>query len=158
MQTITEQNEYITDWLHDRLGYEISECVTIAQTRNGHIEAVAAFHQYRPEDGTIELSFASNTPKWQSRRYLRDLFRYPFEQLGCIRVTTYAPAANSKAVSLNERIGFVREGVLRRAHQGGDLVVFGMLRDECRWINGQKQTQSAPGSRSSSDRASTGGS
>jgi len=142
MQTIVEQNEYIVDWIQDKLGYEITDCTTIAQARHGHIEAVAAFHNYRPESGTVELSFASASPHWQSRRYLRDLFDYPFMQLGCIRITTFAPKANSRAVSLNRRIGFKPEGIMRLAHFGDDLVVFGMLRDECRWLrHGQKQTQ-----------------
>jgi len=140
MQVVHDQTEFTTDWLHDRLGYEITGGVTIAMAKDGHLEAVACFHEYRQEHGSIELTFATKSPKWQSRRYIRALFSYAFEQLGCLRVTTFAPVANSKATSLNERIGFVREGIMRKAHLGGDLVIFGMLRDECKWLNyGKKQ-------------------
>lgn len=147
MQIIYEQDEFIRDWLHDRLGYEISEGVTIALAREGHLEAVACFHEYRQEHGSIELTFATKSPKWQSRRYIRAIFGYAFGQLGCGRITTFAPAVNSMATRLNDRIGFVREGIMRKAFYGGDLVMFGMLRDECKWLrHGKKQAESTTAS------------
>ena len=57
-------------------------------------------------------------------------------QLGCRRVTGYVPAANARARRLDEHLGFVYEGRLREAlPDGQDVLVLGMLRRECRWLD-----------------------
>lgn len=37
---------------------------------------------------------------------------------------------------MDKRLGFVQEGVCRKALDGKDVIIFGMLRDECRFLNG----------------------
>lgn len=72
---------------------------------------------------------------WATRRFFRACFKYLFKQLGLRRVTGLVDASNLAARALNERLGFKQEGVLRkRAPGGGDMIVYGMLREECRWL------------------------
>jgi ribosomal-protein-alanine N-acetyltransferase len=58
-----------------------------------------------------------------------------FRQLGLDRVTAWANTRNGRSQVALERVGFLREGVLRGWHRHGDerhdVVVFGMLRE--RW-------------------------
>lgn len=68
------------------------------------------------------------------RRILRVVFGYPFEDAKCLRVGTLAPAWRADIVEFNERLGYVREGLMREATPQGDYVIFGMLRRECRWL------------------------
>lgn len=62
------------------------------------------------------------------------LLRHAFSDLNLERVYLHVFATNQRAVKLYEHVGFVREGVLRRAAHidGGyvDVVVMGILREE----------------------------
>jgi L-amino acid N-acyltransferase YncA len=75
---------------------------------------------------------------------------YCFRDLGLERLTGTVAASNEDALRLNERIGFEREAVLRKAaHDGSDLIVVVLWRDKCRMLNWRidgKQKLSATGS------------
>lgn len=72
---------------------------------------------------------------WLNRRFLRAAFAYPFLQLRVDRVTGVVPDSNAQAKKFDEHLGFIREGVIRRgSHDGSDLIIYGMLREECRFL------------------------
>jgi ribosomal-protein-alanine N-acetyltransferase len=60
--------------------------------------------------------------------------RLAFEHLGLERVGAYAAVGNPRSQVALERLGFVREGTLRRFHRHGaevhDVLVFSLLREE----------------------------
>jgi len=62
------------------------------------------------------------------------LARLAFEQLGVERLGAYADVENGRSQAALERLGFRREGLLRRWHRHGDLAhdvyVYGLLREE----------------------------
>lgn len=69
------------------------------------------------------------------REVLTPIFAFPFLQCGYSRITTTISARNRPSLAFTKWIGGTREGLLRRAcPDGSDLVVFGMLREECRWL------------------------
>jgi hypothetical protein len=72
---------------------------------------------------------------WLRSEFVREAFRYPFEQLGCSRVTGKTPALNKASRRLQELLGFRLEGIVREASlTGEDLCIYGLLRRECRWL------------------------
>lgn len=73
--------------------------------------------------------------KWITREFLWFMFHYPFEQLGCRRITGLVAETNQTARQFDEHLGFRLEAVLRDAHEEGDLLVYCMRRSECRWLN-----------------------
>ena len=72
-------------------------------------------------------------PGWLSRGFLRFVFGCIFGQWGCQRITGRIDDSNVVAVEQSKRLGFVLEGTLRQAHPGGDVLIFGMLKSECRY-------------------------
>lgn len=73
--------------------------------------------------------------KWITRELIIKVFAYPFIQLGYPRLNSFVSVNNADAIRFNEHFGFKREGILREAgEQGEDLIVYGMLRRECRWL------------------------
>jgi RimJ/RimL family protein N-acetyltransferase len=75
---------------------------------------------------------------WMTPYYLSACFRYPFIQEGCTRITGLVRADNYHAQKFDEHLGFKREGQLRAAcADGTDLIVYGMLKSECRFIEGK---------------------
>lgn len=73
--------------------------------------------------------------KWITRELIIRVFAYPFIQLDYPRLNSFVSVNNADAIRFNEHFGFQREGILREAgEKGEDLIVYGMLRRECRWL------------------------
>lgn len=103
--------------------------------RNGIITAGVVFNQHRPLLN-IELTIASvGDKRWCNREVLWWIFAYPFLQLKCKRVTALVDSTNQPVQAFLCRVGFHQEGILRQGYPpNGDAVIFGMLKDECRWL------------------------
>lgn len=79
---------------------------------------------------------------WCVPDVLSHVFGYPFLQLGTRRITAPIGAKNYAACSTAEKLGFKLEGRMREADRAGaDVLIYGMLRRECRWI--QQETRDA---------------
>ena len=73
--------------------------------------------------------------KWITRELIIKVFCYVFIQLDYPRLNSFVSVNNADAIRFNEHFGFKREGLMREAgEQGEDLIVYGMLRRECRWM------------------------
>lgn len=84
----------------------------------------------------IMMNVASSNRRWLNKTFLRAAFAYPFKQLGCTRVSGLVRVDNKDAQRFDEHLGFVREGLIREGDDDGtDLIMYGMLRRECRWLN-----------------------
>jgi len=71
---------------------------------------------------------------WLNRDFLWFVFYYPFKQLGVKRITSPIPSNNTEAQKFIENIGFELEATLQDAHPDGDLLIYKMTPDMCRWL------------------------
>lgn len=102
----------------------------IGRVVDGQVVAVAGIGHWCGFDCELSIGATGGL----SREFIRAVFRYVFDDLGCRRVTGRVDAALEWAKQL-PRLGFVEEGRLREgAVGGGDTIIFGMLRRECRWL------------------------
>lgn len=132
-----DTGEQYRQWAAQQLGIALDNGEAIA-TGYGDQMCVVVVHNWTPTTQDCELSVASTGKGWANRTFLRACFEYVFNQLDCRRCTARVQASNAASVTMTERLGFTREGTLRRASRdGGDLHVFGMLKTECRWIDGK---------------------
>lgn len=105
----------------------------IGWEREGSLTAVVVYNLYSGADIAMHIA-AVPGGHWLTRGFLRAVFRYPFVQLGCRRVTGYVPLTNLNAQRFDEHLGFRREGLMREALPNGeDVIVYGMLERESRW-------------------------
>jgi hypothetical protein len=72
--------------------------------------------------------------RWMTREYLWYVFHYAFEQCGVKRITGLVAETNQDARQFDEHIGFTLETRLTDACTDGDLLVYRMFKDECRWL------------------------
>jgi hypothetical protein len=72
--------------------------------------------------------------RWMTREFLWYAFYYPFVELGCKRITAMVAEHNVKAQRLDEHLGFKLEAALKQAHPDGDLLVYSMFKEDCRWL------------------------
>lgn len=106
----------------------------IGITRNQELCGVVVFDNFSV--GQCCLSVASDgSRRWITRELLIRVFAYPFVQLNYWRLTALVASTNADSLRFCESFGWVREGLLRQgAPNGDDMVVFGMLREECRYL------------------------
>ena len=102
--------------------------------RDGNLIAGVLYEGYTGHN--IWMHVAADPGKfWLNKKFLRSCFLYPFVQLGCQRVSGWVESSNQGARKLDEHLGFKQEAVLHgAARDGGDVLVYVMWRDECRFI------------------------
>lgn len=127
----------IIEWVSRRIdGYDgFENAVAIGVVRQGKIICGVVYHNYRQSGPSIEISFAADDPRWATKTNIHHLLAYPFEQLGCERVTGLVLEDNKTAIKFDEGVGFEQEGRIRRAHQGKDILIYGLLRED--FFNGK---------------------
>lgn len=133
-----DEQAILLRWAADRLGLEDMPADSQAMgvlAPDHAIMAVGVLNNFHDEGAWIHIAADHRAP-WADRRILAQLFYVPFVHLGLHRVTGRVPAWNHKAISLNLRLGFQLEGREREGFKGKDMLVFGMLARECRWIEG----------------------
>ncbi len=107
--------------------------------KHGGIIAGVLFNNYEGTD--IHATIAGHG--W-TRRFLREMGRYLFEQIGVERFTGITEHQN--VVDIVQRLGGQKEGVLRRHFgPGRDGIVCGVLREEYRYCNGIHSQGTRPG-------------
>lgn len=77
---------------------------------------------------------------------LRQMFRYPFETCQVLALGARTRRANTGVRKMLGRLGFRPEGIRRRYYGPGranDAVLYGMLREECRWLHEKLETARA---------------
>jgi hypothetical protein len=137
-KVLADNDERVARWVADRLPrLELGSTPYTAiglVGPTGHLVAGVVYDTYI---GTsIDMHVAAVPGKrWMTRKFLGEAFRYPFLQLGVRRVTGRVAADNAAAIEFDTRLGFQLEGRVRQLlDDGQDLLIFGMLREECRWL------------------------
>ena len=68
-----------------------------------------------------------------SKYYLFAIFHYPFEYLGVDKIICPIPQSNTESVRLATKMGFEKEATLRDSHPSGDIYMYTLKRDKCRF-------------------------
>lgn len=107
--------------------------VGIGWEKDGRLVAGVAYANWNGVN--VECHIASDRSKrWLTREYLWTIFDYPFNQLGAERITVCVGEGNRDSTRFVEHLGFILEARLRAAHPTGDLLIFCMKRQDCRFI------------------------
>ena len=146
MRIVLGRDPEVADWVARRIphlgeGRAFGPCAAIGvESEDGRPLGGVVFSEWRPACRSIEASFASDTPRWLTRRIIGAILAYPFEQLGCQRITTLTPRRARAARRFLDAFGFKREGLVRKGFGDDDAMVSGLLKREweaSRWARGQ---------------------
>lgn len=86
----------------------------------------------------VHFNAAVADPSFMSKRLLAAIFRTLFSR--AIRITALIEPGNERAIKNARQLGFIYEGFLRMGVEGRrDALIFGMLREDCRWLPGVKR-------------------
>lgn len=107
--------------------------VGIGWEKDGRLVAGVAYANWNGVN--VECHIASDkSRKWLTRQYLWTIFDYPFNQLGVKRITVCVGEGNRDSTRFVEHLGFILEAKLKAAHPTGDLLIYRMDRQDCRFI------------------------
>ena len=125
----------VVEWMRARSS-EIGDSPAqgIGWVENDELIAGVAYTDFNGPNVCMHV-VANPGKRWLRREYLFACFDYPFNQLNCRRVTGLVGEGNMQARKFDEHLGFTRETTLRGAHPTGDLIVYVMWKDRCKWIS-----------------------
>lgn len=79
---------------------------------------------------TIAISPGAVVPK----DFLWAIFNYPFNQLKVFKIFAMVGETNLRSQRLVEKMGFVRETVICDYYPDGDMFVYAMTKQQCRFL------------------------
>ena len=70
----------VSEWVSERLGYKrgFGNCHALGVLRGESLIAGVVYHDWSPENETVQLSAAADDRRWLSRQVVRDVLGYPF--------------------------------------------------------------------------------
>lgn len=135
-RVVTGQDHIFGPWLAERLE-------TTWLPGRGHViglwedsvgPVAACF--YESYNGASVLGhLAGIGKKWMNREYLWYCFHYPFEELRVSKILGLVESTNLEARRLDEHLGFTLEATLKDAAPNGDLLIYSMMKDQCKWLS-----------------------
>ena len=105
----------------------------IGWEREGKLVAGVAYCEWNGVNVVCHIA-SDGSKRWATREYLWTIFDYPFTQLGCRRITVAVGEGNSASRRFVQHLGFTQEATLDSAHPTGDLLLFSMFKERCRWL------------------------
>lgn len=131
---IFDQPARVAQWVYSRLPHtdDATAFCAIGLESAGELVAGVVYNSYTGFD--IDMSAATEPHLLWRPQWLVPIFRYPFVQLRCRRVSAGAASRNRASIAVLLHLGFKPEGCKREALPDDDLLLFGMKRDECRYL------------------------
>lgn len=140
----------VAQWVGERIARDVEwgPCQAIGVVdKDDNLIAGVVFSNHQPHFRNIEVGFAADRANWLTPNLARAILSYPFDQLGCERITTLTPKRNRAARQFLQKFGFVLEGNVRKGFGDDDMIISGLLKSE--WdghrYNGRKaETSRSP--------------
>lgn len=138
---LTDADAHVATWIEDKLGGDVVSvpfrAVGIVGDK-GKLIGGAYFYNHR-EGQDIYAAVALEDGAFMTPDVVSKILAFPFGQLKLPRVSVDIDESNTHAIQQAERLGFELEGIKRRAGaNGGDVLMFGLLRDNCKFWRTQQ--------------------
>lgn len=127
---------HVVDWVATRTNEfgSFGTTIGIGWEKNGELVAGVAYADWNGPNIVCHIA-SDGSKRWLTRYYLWAIFDYPFNQLQCKRITVCVGQGNSNSRRFVEHLGFELETTLRSAHPTGDLLVYRMFSESCKWTS-----------------------
>ncbi len=136
MEIVQDKDNLLAQWVCAGLGENfdwVGENYTVGFVRSGKLCGALIFHNYRPQCD-VWWTIYTQDKRWCTLKVLRYIFYTAFDVLQCRRISLLVSRSNQKCLDLVKRLGFRKEGHLRKFRENGeDAFIFSMLKNECKW-------------------------
>jgi RimJ/RimL family protein N-acetyltransferase len=107
----------------------IGKFVSMGVIRKGELIAGVLYHNWSSESEAIEITAAASDPRWLTKKTLRAVFEYPFQQIGCQAVVARIAESNKRARRIWRAVGS-EEYIIPRLRGRHEAEVVMILTDE----------------------------
>lgn len=125
-QTNPGANEIMGDFVSEMIWKQkgcIRDYCSMAVFEDGDLIAGTLYHNWHPDEGIIELTSASNSKRWLTRRVIRAMFWLPFERLGCQLIVLRVSELNKNMCGIARSFGFTEVYIPRlRGRDEGEFI------------------------------------
>jgi RimJ/RimL family protein N-acetyltransferase len=83
---------------------------------------------------SAQIHVAAFQPNWVNRQLLWATFSLPFNLMGVNKLIGLVPESNKAAIKFDISLGFVLETRVEDVFPDGAMLVFGMYKDQCRFL------------------------
>lgn len=126
-------NDALAQWCAERIwpgqGRRLSGYRCMGVYDGQELVAVVVYHNWDRHSGVIEISGASTTPRWLTRKVLTEMYEAPFARLGCQMVVQRNSAENHRLNSILERLGFTGHCIPRLRGRDEDEIIYTLTRE-----------------------------
>lgn len=124
----------IADFVIGKIGHgrKTDNFTAIGVEKDGKIVAGVVYSDFNGRN--ILAGIAGEGKHWLNRDFLWYMFYYPFMQAGVERITARVEANNLQSQRFVEKLGFELEFSMERAGRFGDLLIYRMFREDCRYL------------------------
>lgn len=131
--------EAVRGWIERHIGEDnaFGEAYCIGIGLDGKPIAGVAYYDFHSlrYGSQVSMAIAATDARWATKRNIGRIFDYPFNHLGCNRATVRISARNQRSIKLCLGVGFRKEGEIQRGWDGKtNMLVLGMLAEQCRWL------------------------
>ena len=129
---------HVGHWVAKRIrgGYCAERSNALGLERNGELVAGVIYENWNHKSIWCHIAIDGRLTPW----YLAAIFDYPFNICQVEKIIVPVGSDNEESVRLVEKMGFTEEGRIKDARPEGDLILFTLSRDACRFI-GEKHGQ-----------------
>jgi RimJ/RimL family protein N-acetyltransferase len=123
----------VVEWVSELTRSDIGcNAKGIGLLKDGVLVAGAAYDKYNGRNIFVHQRIDAKPTK----AYWRAIASYPFEDLGCSRMTVTVEASNAKSLKLVTHLGFVEEARLSgAAGDGGDFILLVLWKENCKLLD-----------------------
>ena len=134
----------IGEWVAKKIGgiYSSLESQAMGLERDGKLIAGIIYEDWNGASIVCHLAIEGRI----TREFLREISDYAFIQCKVHKVIAPVNSSNAKSEHFIRNMGFVEEGRLRDAHPQGDVVIYTLTKQDCRFLReryGEKRTAAA---------------
>ena len=134
MKLIVDQPERCGRWLAEKQGKahcRDESAAYIGLERKGELDVVFMYNGLT-KNGSVQMHVSVDG---RCNKEIRRLaFHYPFMQLNVKKIIAAIQSDNSKCIKFALNAGFVLEHIIKDAGSNGDILLFTMTKEQCRFI------------------------
>lgn len=121
----------ITEWTSVPFIPKLHTCVA-RYNRHDQLMGGVFFTDYNV--ASVQIHVAAFQHNWLNRELLWTVFDLPFNVFNVRKLLGLVRSTNKRAIRLDLKLGFVLETTVKDVFPDGDMLVFSMLRENCRWL------------------------
>lgn len=104
----------------------------IGLVKDGVVLAGVVLENFTGRSAMCHIAIAH--PRVPVRKLVVAVANYAFNQLGVEKLIGPVPSTNMQAIQFDLRLGFQPEAIIRDAVPGGDMLIFSMTREQCKFL------------------------